>query len=114
MLSYTFSTATTDFETATHYIERQHKPTRNSATHVSTCAMHKELSASPGTRQELHMNTTELLCQHDSLRAMKREFKGSRNTAMVAALARGYCYIRDMDAKAKILHVLMLIVQLFT
>lgn len=38
MLSYTSATVTTDFETATHYIKRQHKPTPISATHVSIYA----------------------------------------------------------------------------
>lgn len=84
VLSYTFTTATTDFATPTYYIKRQHKPTRISATHVSTCAMHKELSASPGTRQGLCM-TTDLLCQRDSLEAKKREFKSFRNTTLMAA-----------------------------
>lgn len=110
VLSYTSSTATTDFGTATYYVESQHKPTRNSATHVSTCAMHNELSASPGTSQGLCMNTTDLLCNHDSLAAMKREFKSFRNTTLVAA---SVAYISNMDAKTKILHALTLIVQLF-
>lgn len=30
----------TDFETATHYLERQHKRTHISTTHAFTCAMH--------------------------------------------------------------------------
>lgn len=91
MLSYTSTRAMTDFETATHYAERQHKPTLISATHAQTA-----FRLQPRALRRHY--TSVILC--NSLPAMKTEFKSFRNTTLITASSKRLLLHRQRGRKS--------------